>query len=337
MAQIAQVAGTSVPTVSKVLNGGTDVSDATRRRVMEAARDLGYQRRPRRGAIAAGDPRVVDVVVGLIEGSWISRVLEGVEQETTRAGLDLVLTLADPEGEWVSRILRRPSFGAIVVLVDTTAAQLHALSAAGRHIVVLDPSSRPPREIASVGATNWEGGRMAAEHLLDSGHRDVAIVAGSRAHLYSSARVDGFLTAFRDAGLAVPPHRVVHADWDRAEARTATLALLRSPSRPSAVFACSDQMALGVYDAAAEEGVDVPDQLSVVGFDDVREAAWASPPLTTIQQPIRDMGSAAFRMLAQFRDAPTAGAVPASAPRIELETRLVTRDSTARIAEAAGD
>lgn len=331
MAHIARAAGTSVPTVSKVLNGGTDVSEATRQRVMEAARDLGYHRRPRRPAAEAGEERILDVVVGGIEGSWISRVLEGIESETRPAGLDLVLTLADPEGTWVSRILRRPSVGVIVVLVDTTAAQLHALSAAARRVVVLDPSSRPPGEIASVGATNWDGGRLAAEHLLAAGHRTVAVVGGSRAHLYSSARIDGFLTAFRDAGLPVAPQHVVHADWDRTEARSAALALLSAPSsRPSAVFACSDLMALGAYDAAAELGLGIPHELSIVGFDDVREASWASPPLTTVQQPIREMGAAAFRLLERVRGAEDGGAAAALAPRIELETRLVVRGSTAR-------
>ncbi|RWZ61622.1 LacI family transcriptional regulator [Labedella populi] len=338
MVQIAEAAGTSVPTVSKVLNGGTDVSAATRERVMEAARELGYHRRSRRTAAGAGagESRLVDVVVGGIEGSWISRVLEGVESETSPAGLDLVLTLADDEGTWVSRILRRPSVGVIVVLVDTTAAQLHALSAAGRQVVVLDPSSRPPGDIPSVGATNWEGGRLAAEHLVSAGHRDVAVIGGSRAHLYSSARIDGFLTAYRDAGAPVLPERVVHADWDRAVAHSAALTLLgESAARPSAIFACSDLMALGVYDAAAEIGLSVPDQLSVVGFDDVREASWAAPPLTTIQQPIREMGSAAFRMLGRLHPE-SGGATSASAPRIELETRLVVRDSTTRLLETAG-
>jgi DNA-binding LacI/PurR family transcriptional regulator len=330
MAEIARVAATSVPTVSKVLNGGTDVSEATRRRVMEAARELGYDRRRRRRRIPVGEPRTVDVVVGHIEGSWISRVLEGVEHETAVADLDLVLTLADPAGDWVRRVLRRPSIGAILVLVDTTAAQLHTLAAAGVPVVVVDPGSRPPREIASIGATNWEGGRLAAEHLLAAGHHDVAVIGGSRPHLYSSARIDGFSTAFRDAGHPLRRERIIHCGWDRGAAREAATAQLESgTARPSAVFACSDLMALGVYDAAARTGVRIPDELSVVGFDDVREAAWATPPLTTIQQPITEMGAAAFRMLQQLRERGDEARATSSAPRIELETRLVQRGSTA--------
>jgi LacI family transcriptional regulator len=335
MAEIARAAATSVPTVSKVLNGGTDVSEATRRRVMDAASALGYTRRPRRSRVEAGEPRTVDVVVGHIEGSWISRVLEGVERETAVADLDLVLTLADPAGDWIRRLLRRPTLGAIVVLVETTAAQLHTLAAAGVPVVVVDPGWRPPKEIASIGATNWDGGRLAAEHLLAAGHHDVAVIGGSRPHLYSSARIDGFSTAFRDAGHPVPPERVIHCGWDRGEARAAATVLLGSgATKPSAVFACSDLMALGVYDAAAAVGVSVPHDLSIVGFDDVREAAWAAPPLTTIQQPITEMGAAAFRMLRRLRERGHDDAT-GSAPRIELETRLVVRGSTAPFARHA--
>jgi LacI family transcriptional regulator len=338
MAEIARAAATSVPTVSKVLNGGTDVSEATRRRVMGAAHDLGYSRRPRRHRAEPGEPRTVDVVVGHIEGSWISRVLEGVAHETTVADLDLVLTLADPAADWVRRLLRRPSIGAILVLVDTTADQLHTLAAAGVQVVVVDPGSRPPRDIASIGATNWEGGRLAAEHLLAAGHHDVAVIGGSRPHLYSSARIDGFATAFRDAGHPLPPERVIHCGWDRGAAREAATALLGpGTARPTAVFACSDLMALGVYDAAANAGVAIPEELSVIGFDDVREAAWAAPPLTTIQQPITEMGAAAFRMLRRLDGRRDEGTQTASAPRIELETRLVVRGSTASLAHRPGE
>ncbi|RWZ52058.1 LacI family transcriptional regulator [Labedella phragmitis] len=332
MAEIARAAGTSVPTVSKVLNGGTDVSEGTRRTVMEAAHGLGYKRHPRRHrAEEAGESRMVDVIVGHLEGSWISRVLEGVERETAAADLDLVLTVADPAGDWVRRLLRRSTIGAIVVLVEATAAQLHTLAAAGVQVVVVDPGTRPPREIASIGATNWEGGRLAAEHLLAGGHTDVAVIGGSRPHLYSSARIDGFSTAFRDAGHPVPPERVIHCGWDRGAAREAATALLGAgTTRPSAVFACSDLMALGVYDAAARLDLRIPEELSVVGFDDVREAAWAAPALTTIQQPITEMGAAAFRMLRRLGGRRGEAAEP-SAPRIELETRLVVRGSTAQL------
>ncbi|MCM6761553.1 LacI family DNA-binding transcriptional regulator [Rathayibacter sp. ZW T2_19] len=333
MAQIAEAAGTSVPTVSKVLNGGTDVSDATRSRVMEAAHHLGYRRvsKLRAGGETRHAPRIIDVVVGHLDGTWISRVLAGIEETAAASGVDLVLTVARRDSDWISRLLRRPSLGAIVVLVDTTSAQLNLLTTADIPVVVVDPISRPPLDVASIGATNWNGGRMAAEHLLALGHRRFAIVGGTRTHLYSSARIDGFTSALREAGLDVPRDRILHCDWDRRRASAAAATLLAASSRPSAVFACSDIMGLGVYDAAQELGLRIPDDLSVVGFDDVRESAWAAPPMTTVHQPIADMGAAAFRMLLQAHQSAVPLSPSTRATRIELETRLIERASTRRV------
>lgn len=330
MARIAERAATSVPTVSKVLSGGTDVSEATRLRVMEAAHELGYRRRPRLRP-PVDDPHVahiVDVVVGHLGGSWIGPVLGGIEEEAATAGVDLVLTRARPDGEWVNRLLRRSSLGAIVVLVDVTAAQLHLLTTAELPVVIVDPIIRPPADVASIGATNWDGGRMAAEHLLGLGHTRIGVIAGAKGQLYSSARLDGFSTALRDAGVPLPRERVVYGDWSRDRARAAAEAMLAEGERPTAFFAFSDIMALGVYEAADQAGLRIPDDLSVIGFDDVQESAWATPPMTTIQQPIAEMGAAAFRMLHQAHRA--ARPLSSSATRLELETRLIERASVAR-------
>ena len=328
MAQVAERAGTSVPTVSKVLSGKTDVSEAMRARVMRAIQELSYQRPTRLGS--AGDDRrrakVIDVVVGHIDGSWVSGVLEGVEEEASAHGIDLVLTVARPDGDWVGRLLRRPTLGAIIVLVDTTAAQFHVLTNGDVRVVVVDPRSRPPVNVASIGATNWNGGRTAAEHLLSLGHTRIGVIGGARNHLYSSARIDGFTTALLEAGISVPPPWLAFCDWDRDRSRRAARGMLiPTADRPTAIFACSDIMALGVYDAAGEAGLGIPHQLSVIGFDDLQESAWATPPMTTIQQPIFEMGAAAFRLLNQTR--PTS-----STPiRMEIETRLIDRRSASRM------
>ena len=335
---MAERAGTSIPTVSKVLNGKTDVSHEMRARVLEAVHAVGYTRSTRRqaarGSSASTDqaadvtgPRSIDVVVGHLGGSWITRVLEGIEEEASDAGVDLTLSVARSDGSWIGRLMRRSTLGAIVVLVDMSPAELHALADAPVPVVIVDPAKRPPDGVSSVAATNWDGGRMAAEHLLDLGHTRFGIIAGKRAHLYSSARVDGFTTALRSAGITVPQPLIAHGDWERELARIETARMLASEhDRPTAIFACSDGMGLGVYDAALEAGLDIPGDLSVVGFDDLLEPAWATPPMTTIHQPIREMGAAAFGMLVQARR--SARTSMARQPGIELQTRLVTRAST---------
>jgi len=330
LAVVAATAGTSVPTVSKVLRGGTDVSDATRRRVMQAAHELGYVKSSRPTTPAAPyRPALVDLVMSNIDGSYANRVLSGVEGAATATGSDVVITIARHDRDWVNRLLRRPSEGAVIVLVDTTAAQLSTLRAGRIPLVLIDPMSTPPADIASVGVSNWEGGRTAAEHLLALGHRRFGVIGGEQRHRYSTARVDGFRSAVAAAGGALPAPFVTHGTWDRVSGREESRPLLESPDRPTAIFACSDLMALGIYDTARELGLRIPEDLSIVGFDDVPEAEWATPGLTTVAQPIAEMGAAALRMLLRVGSSDDASLGARPAPREELATGLVIRESTA--------
>lgn len=328
---VADVAGTSVPTVSKVLRGGTDVSPATRSKVLDAVRTVGYSRRGSGATVPAPDavhrPGMIDLVVNHVEGSWANRVLTGVERVASEADLDVVITLAKEDRDWVSRLLRRPSSGAVVVLVDPTSSQFQALAAAHIPVVVIDPMTTPAAAVASVGVANWDGGRLAAEHLTALGHSRTGIIAGGRTHVYSRARIDGFRSAVLAAGVKDAVIEVRYADWDRSLARRETLELLDRAPDTTAVFACSDIMALGVYDALMEAGRSIPNDVSVVGFDDVPEAEWARPSLTTIRQPSAEMGATAVRMLLDL----IAGrsATGSTTPRLEMSTELVVRDSTA--------
>jgi DNA-binding LacI/PurR family transcriptional regulator len=313
-----------VPTVSKVLRGGTDVSLAMRRAVMAAVESVGYAPRETRRPVA-DTPVLLDFVLSDVHGSWVNEALVGVEQAATAADHDVVLTIARRDGAWVQRVLRRRSAGAVVALVDPTRAQLDVLHAAGRRFVLIDPMSRPPAHAASVGVTNWEGGRSAAEHLLDLGHRRFGLIGGGRTHLYSQARLDGFRSGLHDRdGAAVVATE--WADWRREDAAVVAERILTRPDRPTAVFCCSDLMAIGLYDTARRLGLRVPHDLSVVGFDDLPESSWVTPALTTVRQPVSDLGAAAVRMLLRLVDGDGDGQ---PAPREELATRLLVRGSTA--------
>lgn len=329
LADVARAAGTTVPTVSKVLSGRSDVSAETRSRIMEIVAELGYRGRAGRGtATHRGRSPFVDLVLSGVEGTWANRALSGVAHAAEEAGVDVVVSVArPPDDAWLTRLVARRLRGAVLALVDTTSEQLATLAAAQVPIVLLDPVSQPPSTVASVGAANWAGGRAAAEHLLSLGHRRFAVLAGRRTHLYSQARIDGFRSAVTQAGLELPDHRVAHTDWKRASAAEQATELLRATPAPTAVFACSDTMALGVYDASAALGLRIPDDVSVVGFDDLPEAQWVSPALTTVHQPIAEMGSSALRMLLRISADPAR-----EAPREELATSLVVRGSTAAVA-----
>ncbi len=332
LSAVAALAGTSVPTVSKVLRGGTDVSPEMRLKVMNAVQTVGYARRGRRAGERFRDeadaPSTIELVVNHVEGTWMNRLLTGVEHEAAAAGLDVVITLARENHDWTSRVLRRRSAGAIVVLVDPSSSQFRALSAAGVPVVLIDPMSRPPDDAVSVGVANWDGGRIAGEHLFSLGHARIGVVAGSRRHLYSRARVDGFRAVAEAAAASEAVVSVAHGNWDREKAEAVTHSLFDADPAITAVFACSDTMALGVYDALAARALRIPADVSVVGFDDRPEAQWARPSLTTIRQPTAEMGAMAVKRLLEI--ARTGRNGHKSPPRLELSAELVIRESTSQ-------
>ncbi|MDT0317233.1 LacI family DNA-binding transcriptional regulator [Streptomyces millisiae] len=329
LAQIAETAGVSVSTVSKVLNGRDDVSADTRARVDAVLRRNRYVRRgaPATEPAAPG-PRTVDLVLGGIDGSWPASVASGMEAAAHDAGLHVVISVARAEGrgpDWVDRALERGSSGVVVGLAEPTEDQLRRLARARIPCVVIDPLSDPPPGVWSVGTTNWSGAYEATSHLLDQGHRRIGLVTGPPGHLFARARIAGYRSAMSAAGAEAPPELLRHGTYDRASGRAQVRALIDLPEPPTAVFVCSDHMAIGGYEALAEAGLRVPDDVSVVGFDDLPEARWVTPPLTTVRQPLKEMGGAALRTLARL----IAGE-DVESPRTELATTLVPRGSTAK-------
>lgn len=324
---IASSAGVTVPTVSKVLNGRSDVSDSVRQRVSHLLRQAGYTVSTAARDTAAVDG-LIDLIVPGVEGSWACAMLAGVEEVLSRAGRDLVVTVArdeaSPQRDWARRLITRGSRGAVLAQVTPTLAQQTRLARAGVRIVVLDPGAEVGPGIVTVGTTNWAGGYSATEHLVRLGHHRIAAIAGLAAHRHSQARIDGYRSALAAGRLAIRPELIRLGDWSRAQAARQAARLLQLRHRPTAIFACSDLMALGVYDAAGAQGLHIPDDLSVIGFDDLVEARWLTPPLTTMRQPVRDMGAAATRTLLQLID----GERP-DTHRLELATALIERQSTA--------
>ncbi|MGW1025385.1 LacI family DNA-binding transcriptional regulator [Streptomyces sp. NPDC002577] len=329
LAVVAREAGVSVPTASKVVNGREDVAPETRRRVTEALERLGYVRRPRTDTTKALG--LVDLVVHSLESSWSAAVLHGVEEAAHEAGLEVVVSagLTRTGGGrsargWLDKLTARGSSGVLFNLAELTTSQYAWLEQHAIPFVMIDPAHEPPPGVVSVGAANGHGGATATEHLLSLGHERIAVIAGYQRKLCSSARVAGYRSALAAAGVRPRPEYLRYGDFDEVVARRRMLELLDLPEPPTAVFVCSDKMALGAYEALALRGLRVPDDISVVGFDDLPEARWASPALTTVHQPFSEMAATAVRRLVRLM----AGQAPESA-RTELPTRLVERASTA--------
>ncbi|MFD3374751.1 MULTISPECIES: LacI family DNA-binding transcriptional regulator [unclassified Streptomyces] len=329
LAVVAREAGVSVPTASKVVNGREDVAPETRRRVTEALDRLGYVRRPRFDAVKS--PGLVDLVVHSLENSWSGSILHGVEEAAHDAGLEVVVSAGltrtrggRPERGWLDKLSTRGSSGVLFNLSELTASQYAWLDQHRIPFVLIDPVLEPPPGVVSVGAANWHGGVTATEHLLSLGHDRVAVIAGYRRKMCSTARVAGYRSALAAAGLRHRPEYLRYGNFDESAAHRRMLELLDLPEPPTAVFVCSDRMALGAYRALAERGLSVPGDVSVVGFDDLPEAHWASPALTTVRQPLAEMAATALRLLVRMM----AGEQP-EGTRTELSTRLVVRASTA--------
>ncbi|MGC4806773.1 LacI family DNA-binding transcriptional regulator [Micromonospora sp. DT233] len=327
LAEIAHAAGVSIPTVSKVLNGRPDVAPGTRQRVQTLLDERGYTARGT--ARAANRAGLIDLVLRDLGSPWAMQIIDGVEEFAYQAGFGVVVSAVHsrqrsrPDHRWTEQLGARRCDGVLLVLSDMSVDQRGQLDELGIPVVIIDPAGQPPPDIPSVGATNWAGGIAATEHLLALGHRDIAVIGGPPAVPCSRARVDGYRAAMDAAGQRIPPGYVRAGDFLAPSGYRATHALLDLSRPPTAIFACSDEMALGAYEALYERGLRAPDDMSVVGFDDLDAARWAVPPLTTIRQPLSEMAAMATRMLLSLVD----GEELAS-HRIELATPLVVRQST---------
>ena len=323
-ADVALRAGVSVPTVSKVLNGRPDVSDETRARVEDAMAALGYRRAPR----ASARTDLLEVVFHELESEWALEIVMGVVQAAREHHLAVVITemhgRRTPGPDWIGGVLARRPLGLVVVFSNLSAQMRAQLHRSGIPFVVVDPTGEPVHDTPSVGATNWSGGVAAARHLIGLGHTRIGMITGPREILCSRARLDGFRAAMDAAGVAVDPELVRHGDFHVASGDRLARAMLRLPNPPTAIVACNDLMALGVYQAARASHLRIPEQLSIIGFDDLPVASWVSPPLTTVRQPLADMAATATRLVIEL----ARGGQPLQT-RIELSTELVVRESAA--------
>jgi len=320
LSAIAGEAGVSVSAVSKVLNGRTDVAADTRARIARLLRQHGYQVASQTGFA------VVDLLIGCVGNPWAEELIHGAVQAATEADVSVMVTTVTSPAEfarWLDRASRRGTGGALCVLQLPGSKELQRLAAARIPLVVIDPPEEPGAAIRSVGTTNWQGGVQATRHMIDLGHRRIGVI-GQEVVWSGRARLAGYRAAMLEAGLGVDERLVRRDDLTAAGGRAQAQQLLALPDAPTAIVAGNDAQAFGVLQALAERGLRAPDDVSVIGFDDVPVAAWATPALTTIRQPLAAMAAAAFRMLR--------GDLPAVAQEpyhLELATSLVVRDSTA--------
>ena len=334
LAEIAEETGASLSTISKVLNGRTDVSKPTRERVERVLQERGYVRRGAGRSETSAE--LLELVFHGLDPIWSMELIGGVEAVAKEHGLSVVLTVSGdrhaPDPAWIDGVIRRRPVGVVLVFSELSPEYRERLHARAISYVIVDPAGDPSPDVPSVGSANWSGGLAATRHLIELGHRRIAAITGPEDMMCSLARLDGYRSAMNSAGLAIDPAWIHFGTFEVGGGRDHARAVLALPAdrRPTAIFAGSDLQALGTLDAAREAGLSVPHDLSIVGYDDITLARWVSPPLTTVHQPLRRMGEEAARLAIRLSGEPIRGATP----RMDLATNLIVRESTAPPAAA---
>jgi LacI family transcriptional regulator len=331
---VAERAGVSAMTVSRVLNNRPDVSAETRRRVQDVIKELGYA--PNMAARGLkGRSRTLGVVATGIEYYGPSRTLASIERRANELGLSLLLNLiADPENDsgedTLISLLAHQTEGilwAVPEIGDNCEWLCERVQEIDTPVVFLNMEPRPDLSMAAVD--NFSCGRLATNHLVEQGYRHIGIVTGPLTWWEARQRLEGWRSVLHEKNMTVDDSLISYGDWSPASGEAGLLELLEKAPALNAVFASNDQMALGIIKAARETGLSVPEDLAIVGVDDIPESAFFSPPLTTIKQGLSEMGSTTVNMLNQLIEAKDIGEVIPPTTKW-IAPQLIVRQSSMR-------
>jgi len=322
---VAAKAGVSFGTVSRVINNDVHVRPATRERVLQAMEQLGFVANRQARSLAGGKSGAIGLLVPDLGTGYIGEIIRGIDAELTLQELDLILytthRTASKEANYVANLAQGMVDGLLVVLPRNPADYVGTLTQRNFPFVLIDHQGTG-KECPAVGATNWQGAFDATEHLLKLGHRRIGFITGSMDLGCAQDRLAGYRAALRTHHVPYTEELVYEGTFFQPDGFTGALALLDLPEPPTAIFASNDVMAMGAMDAIRQRGLRIPDDIAVLGFDDIPQAELVRPALTTIQQPLEKMGRVATQMLLDLLEAPES-----KIQRIELPTKLIIRDS----------
>ena len=329
---VADAVGVSQATVSYVMSGCWEekgISEATRDRVLEAARDLGYRSNRLARGLKLGQTRVLGALLPCVTLSYFSEIIRGAEEVASEKGYILTLMHTDEDVELERKkldVLLSYKVDGLLIIPAHVRSHFRPLSDLQKEEVpfVLVDKTVPGLDCNFVGTEDRRGARDIVKHLIGLGHRRIAHVRGPREASTAEDRYKGYLDALEEAGMEPDESLVVGEGWDECAGREAAQRILSTHPLPTAIFACTDMAAWGVYDVLRDNDLRVPDDMSVAGYADLKESSRLEPPLTTVHQPARQMGRRAADLLIEVVNN------PASAIRsIRLPTELILRDSTA--------
>ena len=325
---MAQLSGVSVATVSRVFNGYTDVNPKTRERVLAAARELDYAPSAAARTLVGHRSQLVGVVLFTgyehpdIEHPFFQDVLVGLKHGIGELGYDLLLFATEQPGAYLRRARHHRVDGIVLWGIDRTDPEIPKLIDAEMPLVAVDLEVAGPRA-TWVSSDSVDGARLAVRHLHALGHTRIATITGLVETKPGRERLEGYRSELASAGLKARPEYEQRGDFYADSGESAMRALLALPEPPTAVFVAADEMAVGALQAARTVGIRVPEDVSIVGFDDSRLAALLQPPLTTVRQDRIGLGVAAARTLAGAIEEPEEAPAPSVLP-----VDLVVRESS---------
>ncbi|HIC93289.1 MAG TPA: LacI family transcriptional regulator [Anaerolineae bacterium] len=325
MKDVARRAGVSVTTVSHVINETRFVSEELRARVYQAMEELNYRPNAIARSLRRQRTHTIGMIVPDVSYPFLAEVARGVEDRGFELGYNVILCDSDGdlerESDHIELLLERKVDGIIFVAAGESSSHVQALTEQGVPLVVCD-RELPGTEVDTVIADNVESGRLATEHIIGLGHRRIGCIAGPEGLCISDKRLEGYRRALEEHGLPLREELIVHSDFRCLGGYEAMATLLSLDEPPTAVFACNDLMAMGAICAASQRRLRIPQDVAIVGCDDIALASFTNPSLTTVAQPKREMGAIAVEMLVERikeKDRPPAKRV--------LPVELVIRDS----------
>jgi LacI family transcriptional regulator len=325
---VAQLAGVSMATVSRVLNGRPDVSTATREAVLRVVRENGFSKNRSAQALIAGRTGLIGAAVPEVESTYFAGILSGAAEALYERDKRIVLcpTRHQHEREVVllDRLMHGTTDGALLVLPYETDEELRTLLHHGYPFVVIEPRTPLGYDIACVTATHLAGAVAATEHLISLGHRRIGAIKGPEDRLATQERLTGFRSTLVNAGISPDLELEVGSDFKFESGEVAASKLLDLRNPPTAIFGFNDEAAIGAMIAARRHGLRIPEDISIIGFDDTLPASLMVPRLTTVRQPLAELGRIAVSLLTRLINKQSVEAL-----RIELHTKLILRESTA--------
>ncbi|MDV3252763.1 LacI family transcriptional regulator [Devosia sp. BK] len=332
LSDVAAEAGVSPTAVSRYLNNRIDLPQATRDRIDAAIAKLDYRPNLLARRLSTGKSEAIALVTPDIANPFFAELAAAVERQAHASGYSVYITSTqghtDAEVKAIRRMADSHVDGLIMMTNRVDDGTLAALLAGRTNVVVLDEDIEGVN-LPRVFVDNAEGAYLATRHLIEHGHRDIALIGGPHRLMSVNERLAGYNRAMDEAGFSIRPGWVLLGDYSRDYGAAAASVLLEAPSRPTAILACSDYIAIGVIQTVRALGFSIPNDISLVGFDDMAFAALVDPPLTTIRQPVGAMGELAVKHLLALLE----GTPPPDETRLPVE--LVIRNSVAPPAQHA--